>query len=94
MINVDEIVKTNDKVIFNFHAVDWCAPCKMMEPIMDKIEEETDIKVVKVDVEKESELAQLFGVQSIPTFIYYYDGSQIKEMIGAHPFATMLNVFA
>ncbi len=93
MTNVDEIIKINEKVIFDFYA-DWCMPCKTMEPIMDKIDEETDIKVVKIDVEKEGELAQLFGVQSIPTFVYYYDGSQIKEMIGAHPFATMLNVFA
>ena len=93
MTNVDEIIKANEKVIFDFYA-DWCMPCKTMEPILKDIEETTDIKVVKIDVDKEGELAQLFGVQSIPTFIYYYDGSQIKEMIGAHPLATMLNVFA
>jgi len=92
-MNVDEIVKANDKVIFDFYA-DWCVPCKTMEPALEKIEEETDIVVVKVDVEEHGDLAELFGIQSIPTTIYYRDGEQIKTSIGSQPFATMLNVFA
>ena len=92
-MNVDEIVKANDRVIFDFYA-DWCVPCKTMDPVFEKIEEETDIVVVKIDVEEEADLAQLFGIQSIPTTIYYKDGEQIKTSVGTQPFATMLNVFA
>ena len=92
-MDVSRIVKENDKVVFDFYA-EWCAPCKIMEPAFKKLEEETDIKVVKVDVDKEQDLAQLFGIQSIPTTVYYKDGEQVDTKVGAIPIALMLNVFA
>ena len=93
MINVDEITKTNNKVVFDFYA-DWCQPCKMMEPILENVEKTTDIKVVKVDVEKERELAQLFGVSSIPTMVFYKDGEKVAEKIGVQDPGMIVNLLA
>lgn len=93
MINVDEITRANNKVVFDFYA-DWCAPCKMMEPILEDVEKTTDIKIVKVDVEKESDLARLFGVQSIPTMVFYKDGEKIAEKIGVQEPGMIVNLLA
>ncbi len=93
MINVDEITKTNNKVVFDFYA-DWCQPCKMMEPVLENVEKTTDIKVVKVDVEKERELAQLFGVSSIPTMVFYKDGEKVAEKIGVQDPGMIVNLLA
>ena len=93
MVNIDETIKANNKVIFDFYA-DWCHPCKMMEPILESVEKTTDIKVVKIDVEKESELAQLFGISSIPTMIFYKDGEKIAEKIGIQEPGMIVNLLA
>lgn len=92
-MNIDEIVKVNDKVIIDMTAP-WCAPCKQMEPILEKVEEETDIKVVKVDVDEHPDIAELYGISSVPTTIYYRDGEQLESKVGTQSFATILNVFA
>jgi thioredoxin 1 len=94
MIDINKIISENDKLIFNFHAVDWCQPCKMMEPILESIEKTTDIKVVKVNVEEENELAQLFGVSSIPTMVFYKDGEKVAEKIGVHQRGVIVDILA
>ena len=93
MINVDEIIRANNKVVFDFYA-DWCQPCKMMEPILESVEKTTDIKVIKVDVDKENELATLFGVKSIPTMFLYKDGKQVAEKIGVIEPGVIVNLLA
>lgn len=92
-VNIEETIKVNNKVILDFYA-DWCMPCKQMEPSMEEIRENTDIQVVKVNVDDEPELAQLYGIMSIPTLIYFKEGERIKDTIGAIPMATMIDVFA
>ena len=84
MIDIDATIKANNKVVFDFYA-DWCQPCKMMEPIFEDIKNTTDIKIVKIDVEKEPELAQLFGVNSIPTMFLYKDGEKVVNIVGVQP---------
>jgi len=93
MIDIDATIRANNKVIFDFYA-DWCQPCKMMEPILENIENTTDIKVVKIDVEKESELAQLFGISSIPTIVFYKDGEKITEKVGMQQTGVIIDLFA
>lgn len=73
--------------LVDFHA-SWCAPCKMMEPIVDKIQSE-GIKVVRVDVDENPELAQYFSVMSVPTFVGMKNGKEASRKIGAVPEAEL-----
>ena len=81
--NFDEIINSNAKVLVDFYA-DWCGPCKMVGPLISQIaDEHEDIAVVKVNVDDEMDLAERFGVASIPTIILFKDGKEAKKNIGA-----------
>ncbi|MBR6148311.1 MAG: thioredoxin [Lachnospiraceae bacterium] len=81
--NFDEIISSNAKVLVDFYA-DWCGPCKMVGPLVAQIaDEHDDVAVVKVNVDDEMELAEKFGVASIPTIILFKDGKEAKKNIGA-----------
>ncbi len=80
-----EVLESDVPVLVDFYAT-WCGPCKMLSPVIDKISEEnTDIKICKIDVDEESELASEFGVMSIPTLIAFKDGEEIKRVTGVRP---------
>ena len=81
--NFDEIISSNAKVLVDFYA-DWCGPCKMVGPLVAQIaDEHDDVAVVKVNVDDEMNLAEKFGVASIPTIILFKDGKEAKKNIGA-----------
>lgn len=81
--NFDEIISNNAKVLVDFYA-DWCGPCKMVGPLVAQIaDEHDDVAVVKVNVDDEMDLAEKFGVASIPTIILFKDGKEAKKNIGA-----------
>ncbi len=81
--NFDEIISSNAKVLVDFYA-DWCGPCKMVGPLVAQIaDEHDDVAVVKINVDDEMELAEKFGVASIPTIILFKDGKEAKKNIGA-----------
>ncbi len=65
----------------------WCGPCKMMGPVVDKLAEEYDGKVLvgKVDADDEMDLVQRFGVASIPTLIFFKNGQEIERKVGVTP---------
>lgn len=79
-------VKTNEKpVLLDFYA-DWCGPCRMVSPIVDEIAEENPQYLVgKINIDKEPELAQSFGVLSIPTLAVMKNGKVIRQSVGAKP---------
>ena len=85
-VNFQKEVKNSDKsVLLDFYA-DWCGPCRMVSPIVDEIaEERNDIKVGKINVDQENELAEAFGVYSIPTLVVMKDGKIVNQAIGALP---------
>lgn len=88
----DEKIKTGN-VLVDFWA-DWCGPCRMLAPILDELAEKLSDKALfaKVNVDDEPELAQRFGVSSIPTVIFFKDG-QIKDTkIGVQPAAVYENI--
>ena len=89
--NFEQEVLSSDKpVLLDFWA-SWCGPCRMVSPIVDEIaEERTDIKVGKVNVDEESELAAKFRVMSIPTLVVMKDGEIVNQSIGARPKAQIL----
>ena len=69
-------------VLADFFAT-WCGPCKMFAPVLDEFaEEHTDIEAVKIDVDKNGELAQKYGIMSIPTVILFKNGEPIKKNVG------------
>ena len=82
----EEVLKSEVPVLVDFWA-SWCAPCRQVAPVMDKIatEYEGSVKVAKVDVDAEQELAGHFGISSIPTIAFFEPGEQPKAVMGAVP---------
>lgn len=88
-----EVMKSDKPVLVDFYA-DWCGPCKTMSPIVEEIsKEKTDAKVCKLNIDEEMEIAQKYGVMSIPTFIVFKDGQVIKKDMGAKPKNAVLSMF-
>ena len=80
-----EVLNSDKKILIDFYAV-WCGPCKMIAPIVEEIAEENpDIKVGKINVDEEAELASKFGIASIPTLVVVKDRTIIAEKIGYSP---------
>ena len=78
-----EVLESDKKVLIDFYA-DWCGPCRMMSPIIEEISEELEnnIKVGKVNVDENQELAMEYGVMSIPTIVIIEKGEVIKSFVG------------
>lgn len=73
--------ETYEKVIVDFSAT-WCGPCKALNPILDEISDSTDIKVVKIDVDTNQELAIEHGIRSVPTMLLFKRGELINRISG------------
>ncbi len=79
----NEILASVRTVLLDFYA-DWCGPCKMVAPIIEEIaEQRPDIKVGKINVDMEQELAAEFGISSIPTLIVIKDGKVTSKAVGS-----------
>jgi len=77
-----EVLQSDRPVIVDFFAT-WCGPCKMLAPILEEIEKEnTNIKVCKVDIDEESELASKYQIMSVPTLIAIKNGEIINTLVG------------
>ena len=81
----EEVIHSDRPVLLDFWAP-WCGPCRMVDPIVDEIaQERADIKVGKVNVDEQPELARQFSVSSIPTLVVVKDGRVMNQAIGARP---------
>ena len=86
----NEVINSQQKVLLDFWAP-WCGPCKMVGPILDEIAaERPDVKVCKVNVDEEMELARQFRVLSIPTMMVMQEGRVEHKMVGARGKAQIL----
>ena len=90
--NFDALLKAEKPVLLDFYA-DWCGPCRMIAPTIEEIANERDDVIVgKVNVDEQGELAQAYGVMSIPTLIVLKDGKVANQATGARPKATILSL--
>jgi thioredoxin 1 len=81
----EQVLQSEKPVIVDFWA-EWCGPCHAVAPVLDKIvEEHDDLRLVKVNIDEEQELASRYGVMSIPTMILFRDGEPSAAVIGAQP---------
>ena len=87
-----EVMNSDKPVLLDFWAT-WCGPCRMIAPIVEEIaNERTDIKVGKIDVDDQAELAGRFGIMSIPTLVVVKDGKVVNQSVGAKPKAQILEM--
>ena len=85
-----EVLNSDKPVLLDFWA-SWCGPCRMVAPVVEEIAaERSDIKVGKINVDQEPELAAQFGVMSIPTLVVMKDGRIVNQAVGARPKAQIL----
>lgn len=81
----DQLLKDNKSVFVDFYA-DWCGPCKMVGPLVEELsKEETDVAFAKVNVDENPDIAQRYGIMSIPTLIAFKDGEIAGSVLGFQP---------
>ncbi len=85
-----EVLASKETVLVDFYA-DWCGPCKMLGPILEEVGK--DHKVFKVNVDNEPELAQEYGVMSIPCMVLFKDGKEANRMVGLRPKSEIVELF-
>jgi thioredoxin 1 len=87
-----QVLKSDIPVLTDFWA-EWCGPCKMIAPILEEIAEdyEGQIKIAKVDVDENNQIAMRLGVQSIPTVILFKNGQAVERLVGAMPKERLLS---
>ena len=78
----EEVLKSEKTVLVDLYA-DWCGPCRMLAPILEEVEtEREDVKVCKINVDDEPELAARFGIASIPTLLFFKNSAISKKSVG------------
>lgn len=93
MANFKDIIKGDIPVLVDFSA-EWCGPCKMMVPILDQVKNELgdQVKVVKIDVDKNQALAGAYNVRGVPTLMVFKNGKQVWRESGLRQAAELVEI--
>lgn len=86
MSSFKELVQSHPLVLIDFSA-DWCQPCKMLQPVLKEVAQKMGdrVRILKIDIDKNTELAGQLGIQSVPTLVAYRSGEQVWRSSGALP---------
>ena len=91
--NFQEVVLNSDKPVLVDFWASWCGPCRMVAPILEEIaNERSDVKVCKINVDEEPELASRYNVMSIPTMLVVKEGQVVNQSVGARPKSQILSM--
>ena len=91
--NFQEVVLNSDKPVLVDFWASWCGPCRMVAPVLEEIaNERSDVKVCKINVDEEPELAGRYNVMSIPTMIVVKEGQVVNQAVGARPKSQILSL--
>ena len=87
-----DVLDSKIPVLVDFWA-EWCGPCKMVAPVLDELAKEFEgkIKIAKVDVDQNQQVAGSFNIRSIPTMLFFKNGQVVKQLVGAHPKAKLVS---
>ena len=86
-----EVLESKETVLIDFWA-SWCGPCRMLSPVVDQVADEVSgVKVGKVNVDEQMELAQQYGVTSIPCLVVFKDGKEVNRSVGVVPKSRVLD---
>ena len=85
-MNIEQFIEEvkSGTTIVDFWA-EWCGPCKMVTPVLEAIAEENNARLLKINVDEETELANALNITSIPVIMLYSNGEKVKHIIGAKP---------
>lgn len=91
--NFDSIINENRPVIVDFHAL-WCGPCKVQSPILKQVADELGerVRVIKIDVDQNNELASRYHIQSVPTLMVFKNGEVKYQQAGVHTKPQLMNI--
>lgn len=86
----DEVLKSKIPVLVDFWA-DWCAPCKMIAPVVEQLADEFDgkVKIAKMDIDSNTKVAAEYGIRGIPTLLIFNDGNPVDQVVGVVPKAVL-----
>lgn len=93
MENFNEIINSSQLTLVDFYAT-WCGPCKRMHPVLDQLKEnlQDEIRIIKLDVDKNQALAATYGIQSVPTLMIFRNGEMLWRQSGAMSVADLTHV--
>ena len=86
----EELIESNTVVLVDYYA-DWCGPCKMLEPTVEEIADETDAAVLKVDIDELQAFASGKGIRSVPTLEFYHNGESVDRVVGVQDKGDLLS---
>lgn len=95
METFNDVISTNKPVLVDFFAT-WCGPCKMMHPVLEQLKATygDKIRIIKIDIDKNSAIASQYQIQSVPTLILFKNGNIVWHQSGAMPLNELQNIIA